>query len=391
MDFYAQPAFFVLVALLAIPAIVLGCRERRIAPYGLVVSIVFLLLLFSQTLVQLAAFVFFLVLSLLLALFVRHLFAGETPKAHAIALYRLALALQLAPLVIYKVSALFDANLLGFIGISYLTFKSIQVLIETRDGLIEDLTTLEYFYFLVFFTPFTSGPIMRSRAFVADIRMAPSRAEYLDGLSLGLVRFLLGVIYKFALGALFSWLLWFSPQTLESPILAELAKSLFYGLYMFFDFAGYSLMAMGVGSVFGVKVPKNFNLPFISVDIKDFWNRWHISLSHWLRDFVFMRFSGAMIRRKVFKSRLTTACLGFFINFVLMGLWHGLTPDCLVYGMYHGLLLAGCEAYQKKSKFYKKHRRKSWYKLCSWALTMIAVFIGFSLFNGQILGSLGLH
>ena len=145
-------------------------------------------------------------------------------------------------------------------------------------------------------------------------------------------------------------------------------------------------MAMGVGAALGVRVPTNFRRPFLSVDIKDFWNRWHITLSFWLRDFVFMRLSRAFRKRKVFKSRLTTACTSYIINMGVMGFWHGLTPDYIAYGFYHGLLLAACELFQKKSKFYKAHREARWFKVVSWAITMVAVFFGFAIFSGQVSG-----
>ena len=73
------------------------------------------------------------------------------------------------------------------------------------------------------------------------------------------------------------------------------------------------------------------------------------------------------------------------INFLLMGLWHGISIDNLIYGLYHGVLLSSCEVFQRKSKFYKKHRKDRWFKLCSWAITMLAVFFGFALFGGQVL------
>lgn len=392
MSFYTDPAFFILLAVALIPAVILGIRERSIAKYGFAVSIVFLALLFCRDIASLVAFVFFLAWAFSITFYTRHLFARQSP--HAIAFYRLAIACIIAPLVIYKVSAIFDGNILGFLGISYITFKAVQVLIETRDGLIKELTPFEYLYFLVFFAPFTSGPIMRSRDFCADIRSAPSRCDYLDGLSKGAVWFVVGVVYKFVLASLFSWLKWFAPQLIVAggagTFLEQVIISLCYGLYLFFDFAGYSLMAMGAGAALGVHVPRNFRAPFLSIDIKDFWNRWHITLSWWLRDFVFMRFARASLEHKWFSSRTTTACLGFIINMTLMGAWHGLTLDYLCYGIFHGVLLAGCELLQKKWGFYKRHHKQRWFKVASWAITMILVFIGFSLFSGQISGLMGL-
>ena len=389
MGFFAEPAFFVLCAIAAVPAVVLGLRECRQHYYALGISIVFLVLLFAHDLRAGAACLFFAVWSCALVMANQRLFASEHPSR--IGVYRVLLALSILPLVASKVFDLFGGNPIGFIGISYLTFKVVQVLIETRDGLIQKMGLVEFLAFLLFFPVFTSGPIMRSRDFMEGVDKPLSREEYLDGLGLGLERMLGGAVYKFVCAAFFSWLSWFAPQAIgyATPLAAfasETSVAGAYGLYLFFDFAGYSLMAMGLGALFGVKVPRNFHMPFLSVDIKDFWNRWHISLSWWLRDFVFMRLSRALLKRKVFSSRTTTACAAYVANMGLMGCWHGLTIDYVVYGLYHGLLLAACELVQKKWKPYRQVKDARWFKVASWALTMVAVFFGFSLFSGQVSG-----
>ena len=386
MSFYTEPAFFVILAVACIPAIVLGLLEKPLKHYGLVASVVFLALLFGRDLEGLAAFGVFLVIALATTFFTLRCFQRE--DKHAVGKYRVALALMLVPIVCAKVSAVFDANLLGFIGISYLTFKAVQVLIEIRDGLIKELGFFDYLYFLVFFTPFTSGPIARSRDFVAQANAKMTRAEYCDLLSAGLLKFLLGAVYSFLLAGFFQWAMWFAPSAIGSAtagaaVGAELAEAFLYGMYLFFDFAGYSLMAIGAGCVFGIRLPDNFNMPFLATTIQDFWDRWHISLSHWLRDYVFMRVSRVFLKKKVFKSRVTTACIGFMCNMTLMGFWHGITPNYIAYGLYHGILLALTDAFQKSS-FYKRNKDKTAFKICSWFVTLNLVMFGFALFSGQI-------
>ncbi len=389
MTFYSDPAFFILALICAVPAIACGLLGKSLKGYGLVVSVAFLVLLFGGDLQGALTFFAFLVLATVLTLWVQRLFKPEHQAAHALGWYRLALALIIIPLALAKTAEVFDSNLFGFIGMSYITFKSVQVLIEVRDGLIKDMRIVDYWYFLLFFPVFTSGPITRSRDFIAQANAALSRSEYTSLLATGVLWFLKGVLYTFLLAALFQWLLWFVPSLIgTSGPLAQAASAIteafFYGLYLFFDFAGYSFMAMGLGSCLGIRVPTNFRAPFRSIDIKDFWNRWHITLSFWLRDYIFMRMSKAFIKRKVFESRTTTACVGFISEMALMGAWHGFNASCIAYGLYHGILLALCEVYQKKSKFYKKHKKKRWYKIGSWAITMVAVFFGFALFSGQV-------
>ncbi len=386
MEFYGEPAFFVILAPLALVAAALGLRGRSLAlaRYGCLASLVMLYLLFFRSVPSLLYASCYIIASLFLYQWVRGLFERKDP--HALALYRVALAVQIAPLALYKVGVLFAPDFPGFLGISYITFKAVQVLIEVRDGLIDDMGPFEYLYFLAFFPTFTSGPILRSRAFVDDIRTPLTRDTYADRLYRGIGWFVVGAAYKFVAASLAQWALWFVPTVAKLPVLAWLAQAFFYGLDLFFDFAGYSYMAMGVGLVLGIQVPRNFHLPFLATDIKEFWDRWHITLSTWLRDFVFMRFTRFALGRKLFSDRVSCACVGFMLNMTLMGVWHGITLDYIVYGIYHGLLLAGYHVFQQKSSFYKKHRRERWFKVVSWAITMIAVFFGFALFGGYVFG-----
>lgn len=387
MSFYSDPAFFVFLAVAIVPAIILGALGKRIQKYGLVMSVVFLGLLFFRDLYGALNFGIFLVVSIASIFLTNRWFQKENP--HAIGLYRLALLVVLLPLIFAKVSAVFEINLLGFIGISYLTFKTVQVLIEIRDGLIKNPTFFDILYFLLFFPVFTSGPIMRSRNFSEQLEKGLTRQDYAQLLSQGILWFIKGVLYTFILASFVQWAMWFVPSALGDAttgmfVLGQLVYGLCYGVHLFFDFAGYSLMAMGIGSCLGIEVPFNFNAPFRSIDIKDFWNRWHMTLSFWLRDYVFMRVTMTSLRHKWFKSRITTACVSYMAMFFLMGVWHGLNLDCILYGIYHGILLCACEIFQKKSKFYKNNRKKTWYKLVSWAITMIAVFFGFAIFGGQV-------
>ena len=94
-------------------------------------------------------------------------------------------------------------------------------------------------------------------------------------------------------------------------------------------------------------------------------------------------------KKKWFSSRLQRACVGFFVDMGIMGLWHGITPSYILYGLYHGALLAATETYQKKSSFYKKNRNKTWYQILSWAITMQLVMFGFFLFSGKLMAVFG--
>ncbi|MDR2587369.1 MAG: D-alanyl-lipoteichoic acid biosynthesis protein DltB [Coriobacteriales bacterium] len=396
IDFYTSPSFYLLLVATVIPAAILGFSGHRIRRYGLVASLLFIALLFSGRLSELLALLFFLGIASGTTLIVLREWRQTGPGGgrRRLWVYRLSLAAVAAPLVCGKLGGLFDENILGFIGISYLTFKALQVLIEIRDGLIERLNPLDYLYFLLFFAPFTSGPIDRSRRFIQDANRRFARAEYAGLLAKGITLLLLGAVYKLVFSAVAS--LNYTPETLASgfgPLeVAEAIKDAWaYGLYLFFDFAGYSLMAIGAGCCFGIVTPPNFRAPFAACDIKDFWNRWHMTLSFWLRDFVFMRFTRFALKHQLLGSRQTVACTGYLLNMTLMGVWHGLTFDYLTYGLFHGFLLAATDVYQKRSRFYRRYKDTRPYQIASWALTLNLVMFGFALFSGQaqlILGGL---
>lgn len=384
MGFYTSPSFFILLVISIIPAAALGFAGRRIRPYGMAATAVFIVLLFADDAKQLAMFGIFLFVATSAAFITQR---SWTKGKKSIALYRICLAATIAPLVIYKISGLFDGSLLGFIGISYVTFKAAQVVIEMRDGLITNMTLVDYLYFISFFPVFTSGPIDRSRRFVEDANKRFGKSEYANLLSRGILLLLVGAVYQMVFATICSQFFDFhtfrESKTLLFNIAAAGKDAWAYGFFLFFNFAGYSLMAMGASYCFGIKTPRNFRAPFASLDIKDFWNRWNITLSFWLRDFVFMRFVRSVSKHKLIKDRLTSACFGYLIDMTLMGAWHGLTTDFLLYGVYHGLLLALTDVFQKKSGFYKRYKNEIWFKVISWIITLNLIMFGFSLFSGQ--------
>ena len=290
--------------------------------------------------------------------------------------------LSILPLVFNKVFAITQLHLLAFIGISYMSFKTIQIMLEISDGLIkEKISVKDYLQFLLFFPTVSSGPIDRSRRFLKEINEVMPRKDYLELAGDGIYRIVLGLLYKVVLSTYVYQMLLALSNT--GTVVYSIKYMYLYTLYLFFDFAGYSLMAVGSSNILGIQTPMNFNKPFLSIDIKDFWTRWHITLSTWLRDFVFSRVLMQVIRKKWFKNRLHNAAYAYMINMLVMGFWHGISVSYIAYGFYHGVLMSGFEIYQKKSTFYKKHKNKTWYKLMSWFVTMNLVMVGFFIFSGE--------
>ena len=290
--------------------------------------------------------------------------------------------LSILPLVVNKVFALTQLHLLAFIGISYMSFKTIQIMLEISDGLIkEKISVKDYLQFLLFFPTVSSGPIDRSRRFLKEINEVMPRKDYLELAGDGIYRIVLGLLYKVVLSTYVYQMLLALSNT--GTVVYSLKYMYLYTFYLFFDFAGYSLMAVGSSNILGIQTPMNFNKPFLSVDIKDFWTRWHITLSTWLRDFVFSRVLMQVIRKKWFKNRLHNAAYAYMVNMLVMGFWHRISVSYIAYGFYHGVLMSGFEIYQKKSNFYKQHKNKTWYKLMSWFVTMNLVMVGFFIFSGE--------
>ena len=290
--------------------------------------------------------------------------------------------LSILPLVVNKVFAITQLHLLAFIGISYMSFKTIQIMLEISDGLIkEKISVKDYLQFLLFFPTVSSGPIDRSRRFLKEINEVMPRKDYLELAGDGIYRIVLGLLYKVVLSTYVYQILLALSNT--GTVVYSIKYMYLYTLYLFFDFAGYSLMAVGSSNILGIQTPMNFNKPFLSIDIKDFWTRWHITLSTWLRDFVFSRVLMQVIRKKWFKNRLHNAAYAYMVNMLVMGFWHGISVSYIAYGFYHGILMSGFEIYQKKSTFYKKHKNKTWYKLMSWFVTMNLVMVGFFIFSGE--------
>lgn len=375
MHYFEGLSFFMTLGFILIIAFIMNVFQKSTYYLSLVFSTLMVYFVFAENPMHLGSIIgYVLVGYILMHLSVKF---KEHKKTMILMIFLAGL-----PLVLVKVLAVFKISGLGFLGISYMTFKLIQIIIEIYDGLIEKpMGPLDYVHFLLFFPALSSGPIDRSRRFLEDWKKQRTKDEYLELAGTGLFRLVLGLFYKLVIsGMMFQQMTSIRYKDFSFFVI----YMYLYTAYLFFDFAGYSLMAVGASNILGIETPMNFNIPFISVDIKDFWNRWHITLSTWLRDFVFSRIVMRFMRKKIFKKRLTTAMVAYMINMTFMGFWHGITLNYIAYGFYHGILMAAFEWYQKKSKFYKKNKNKTWYKVISWIITMHLVMFGFLIFSGKM-------
>ena len=373
MNYFEGNEFFLLLLVVLLIGFVLNYFGKRKDYYILSLSILFAGAIYGKSKAMVVYLLAFIIYQYFLVFIAQRM---DSKRLKPLVM------LSILPLVVNKVFALTQLHLLAFIGISYMSFKTIQIMLEISDGLIkEKISVKDYLQFLLFFPTVSSGPIDRSRRFLKEINEVMPRKDYLELAGDGIYRIVLGLLYKVVLSTYVYQMLLALSNT--GTVVYSLKYMYLYTFYLFFDFAGYSLMAVGSSNILGIQTPMNFNKPFLSVDIKDFWTRWHITLSTWLRDFVFSRVLMQVIRKKWFKNRLHNAAYAYMVNMLVMGFWHGISVSYIAYGFYHGILMSGFEIYQKKSTFYKKHKNKTWYKLISWFVTMNLVMVGFFIFSGE--------
>ena len=373
MNYFEGNEFFLLLFVVLLIGFVLNYFGKRKDYYILSLSILFAGAIYGKSKAMVVYLLAFIIYQYVLVFIAQRM---DSKRLKPLVM------LSILPLVVNKVFAITQLHLLTFIGISYMSFKTIQIMLEISDGLIkEKISVKDYLQFLLFFPTVSSGPIDRSRRFLKEINEVMPRKDYLELAGDGIYRIVLGLLYKVVLSTYVYQMLFALSNT--GTVVYSIKYMYLYTLYLFFDFAGYSLMAVGSSNILGIQTPMNFNKPFLSIDIKDFWTRWHITLSTWLRDFVFSRVLMQVIRKKWFKNRLHNAAYAYMVNMLVMGFWHGISVSYIAYGFYHGILMSGFEIYQKKSTFYKKHKNKTWYKLMSWFVTMNLVMVGFFIFSGE--------
>lgn len=218
------------------------------------------------------------------------------------------------------------------LGVSFFTFHGISFLTdiyrsEKEEPIRLDETTL----YICFFPQLVAGPIIRYHDIINQIR---TRAITLIGMNEGIQRFIIGLFKKVIIantvGALADQIMNVNPDDLSSP--AAWLGIIAYTLQIYYDFSGYSDMAIGLGSMLGFKIPENFNYPYIASSIQEFWRRWHISLSTWFRDYLYIPLGG---NRK--GNVRTYVNLG--IIFILTGFWHGATWSFMFWGAFHGFFM----------------------------------------------------
>jgi alginate O-acetyltransferase complex protein AlgI len=229
-----------------------------------------------------------------------------------------------------------QATELDWLGFSYVAFRLIHTLRDRQTGKLPPLTLREYVTYTIFFPAYTAGPIDRAERFAPDLRDLPGPQP--DRLTQGGARIAVGIAKKFIVAdslALFALNAQTATQADSTGAMWLLLYA--YTFQIYFDFSGYTDIAIGIGQLYGIRLPENFNRPYLRRNITLFWQSWHITLSQWVRFYVFSPLSRYLLTRKRKPSPLVLALIGQVTTMVVIGLWHGVSGPFVVWGLWHGL------------------------------------------------------
>ncbi|MDE2517126.1 MAG: MBOAT family protein [Rhodospirillales bacterium] len=257
------------------------------------------------------------------------------------------------------------------LGISFFVFQKISYLEDLRRGERHIYGLRDFAMFVMFFPQLIAGPLVRHNEIIPQFDRDPRRAEMWENLGRGFMLFVIGVAKKVLFADTLAMLA--DPlfaQAAHAPLAALPAwiATLAYTLQIYFDFSGYSDMAIGLARMFGLELPFNFDAPYRAVSVRDFWRRWHITLSRFLRDYLYIPLGGNRVgaARQV-ANLIATMLLG--------GLWHGAAWTFVVWGGWHGLGLAVNHVWDKR--FPRLPRP------LAWLLTLLFVMAGWVLFRAD--------
>ena len=239
-----------------------------------------------------------------------------------------------------------DFSILLPLGISFYTFQTISYTVDIYRGFIKpERNFILYGSYVTFFPQLVAGPILRTKEVIEQLK---TRAKFkISFLNDGIIRILFGLFLKVVITDNIAPIV---DQIYDVPITGLSAidvwtKAFLFGFQIYFDFAAYSHIAIGAAKLMGIEFPENFNYPYLAVSFKSFWKRWHISLSSWIRDYLYLPLLGVKVMDKSTggistdnpKARNTNSAL--FLTWAIMGLWHGASWAFVFWGVYHATLI----------------------------------------------------
>lgn len=225
---------------------------------------------------------------------------------------------------------------LSWLGFSYVAFRLIHTLRDYQTGQLPTLTLREYLTYVIFFPAYTAGPIDRAERFITDYRALPA----LDAPRLleGAGRIVTGLLKKFVIADTLALIALDADRAAQAASAGGLWLLLYaYAFRLFFDFSGYSDIAIGIGILYGIRLPENFDRPYLKNNITAFWQSWHMTLSGWVRFYVFSPLSRWLLGQENRLPVTLILLLSHLATMIIIGLWHGITWAFFVWGLWHGI------------------------------------------------------
>ena len=263
-----------------------------------------------------------------------------------------------------------------FIGVSYMAFRLSYLVLEVRNGVVAMPSLWEHLSYACFVPTLSVGPISRYSVFHESLYQ-PSRKATPAGRSI--LRILVGITKYLFLASMIEQLSYSGllmdghpHRWIDLPVAA-----LAFFVYLYLNFSGYCDMAIGTAGLIGIRVEENFDRPFLSRNIQEFWTRWHITLTNFMRDVLFSPLSKLLVRRMGPKNAQHAIAISIFSVFVAMGAWHGLTANFLIYGSLHGVGVVGCHYYTNwlKKRLGKQgwaaYHRNAYIRVAATAMTLL--------------------
>lgn len=272
------------------------------------------------------------------------------------------------------------------LAISFFTFQQIAYQVDAYKGLVEPSGLPRYALFVFFFPQLIAGPIVHHKEMMPQFGAEPERGETLTNFQIGLFILIAGLFKKVVLAdgaAQYATPVFdMAERGREVELFSAWAGALCYTGQIYFDFSGYSDMAVGAARLFGVRLPTNFFSPYKATSIADFWRRWHITLSRFLRDYLYIPLGG---NRRGNARRYAN----LMITMVLGGLWHGAGWTFVFWGFLHGLYLVvnhAWDAIKRRAPAVAAGERTAPRTLAAWAVTMLAVIVAWVIFRAETFG-----
>ncbi len=260
------------------------------------------------------------------------------------------------------------------LGISFYTFQTISYTVDVYRGFIKpEKNFILYGSYVTFFPQLVAGPILRVEEVITQLK---ARAKFqINFINDGIIRILFGLFLKVVITDNIAPIV---DQIYAVPInslsgIDIWAKAFLFGFQIYFDFSAYSHIAIGAAKLMGISFPENFNYPYMAISFKSFWKRWHISLSSWIRDYLYLPLLGVKVVNKNSTGGLTTetpkslnATRTLFLTWAIMGLWHGANWTFVFWGVYHATLIY----IERKTSFLTKKVPKNIKPIFGWMITL---------------------